>query len=177
MSDNADKRAPRTFEPPPWERDAFEGLARKREAEAEEVAARESAEAQKLLQTTEALNAQAADASVPAAVKVEELIAEGGVSARDGIEEAKVAEMLAGLSLEEPRMEASGHAGVAAGAVLGALGLGMIGISVWLLVVGQQGATALGPLVMMSITMGGFGLGFAALGGLMLYRSRLQARS
>jgi hypothetical protein len=31
--------------------------------------------------------------------------------------------------------------------------------------------------VMMSIAVGGFGLGFGVLGGLIVYRSRLQARS
>jgi hypothetical protein len=179
MSDYSDKRVPRTFEPPPWERDAFEELARRRKAE--EDAARESAEVLARLEAAEARKAQAA-----APVVVPSTVAEGAGSPPSGggaaegpsrVDEAKVVEMMAGLSLQEPRIKAPRHVGTGAGILLAVLGLGMIVASVWLLATGDHKSATVGLLVMMSIAMGGFGLGFSVLGGVMLYRNRLQARS
>jgi hypothetical protein len=180
MSDNSGKGAPRTFEPPPWERDAFEELARKREAE--EATARETAEAMARLDAGEASKAgMATPVVVPAAVVTRgaesPLREDAAPEARPKVEEAKVVEMMAGLSLEEPRIAAPRHVGTGAGVLLAVLGPGMIVASVWLLATGDHKGATVGLLVMMSIAMGGFGLGFTVLGGVMLYRSRLQARS
>ena len=212
MSDNSGKRAPRTFEPPPWERDAFEELARKREAE--EATARETAEARAQLQVAEALKAQAAAAAKvgdedPVVARARLLAATelakeqdaatapvttqdggtgGGVEAATpadesitpvapGIDDRKVAEMLAVLSVQEPKAKSSGIFGLVAGILLAVLGVGMIVLSVWWQATGPKAGAAPAQLLIQSTLVGGFGLGFTVLGGLIGYQSRLQARS
>jgi hypothetical protein len=222
MSDNPAKRVPRTFEPPPWERDAFEELARKREAE--EAAAREAGELAAQLRAAEALKAQAAakkgdEAPVVAAARalaeaelakeqggaaatvVEDAKAgepadaapvvatpegaasrvEQGATAESGapkIDDRKVAEMLAVLSTQEPKAKGGGVLALVVGIAFVVLGVAMIVISVrWQAVGQQQSGTTASTLLFQVLLVGGFGLGFAIVGGLIVYLGRQQARS
>jgi hypothetical protein len=228
MSEDSDKRAPRTFEPPPWERDAFEELARKREAQ--EAAARELAEVEAQLQAAQAIKAQAAAAAKgsdedpivvqarllaaaelakeqgpaanataaaggggagPATVTgptvgagTGDAVAAGEAPAEDGaaaaapkIDERKVAQMIAVLGVQEPKYRGAGILGLIAGIVLGVLGVSMIAVSVWWQTTGPRTGAAPAQLVIQSILVGGFGLGFTVLGGLIGYQSTRQARS
>jgi hypothetical protein len=223
MSDNPAKRVPRTFEPPPWERDAFEELARKREVE--EAAAREAEEAAAQLRAAEALKTQAAAAAkkgdegpVVAAARAlaeEELAKEQGgaaaVTVGDGgtggqpaetpeaatpeiavstleqsdtgpgapkVDDRKVAEMLAVLSTQEPKAKGGGVLALVVGIAFVILGVAMIVVSVWWQAVGQQqSGTTASTLLFQVLLVGGFGLGFAIVGGLIVYLGRQQARS
>lgn len=228
MSDTSGKRAPKPFEPPPWERDAFEELKRKREAD--EAAAREREEAQAQVRAAEAIKAQAAAAkadkedpvvkqarllaaaelakeqgvatatSVPAAeqgattvaVTIGEADADAATattamvagSAEEGVapvaprvDDRKVAEMLAVLSVQEPKTKSSGTFGLVAAIVLVVLGVGMMIVSVWWQMAGPKTGAAPTQLLLQSMLVGGFGLGFTVVGGLIGYQSRQQARS
>lgn len=208
MSDNSDKRAPKAFEPPPWERDAFEELARKREAQ--EAAARERADAEAQMKAAEAIKAQAAVAAkvgdedpvvaqarllaaaelakeqaavvAPAAGAATDAAAPGptaeaAVTAEPKVDDRKVAEMLAVLSVQEPKVQGGGRLGLVAGIVLVVLGVAMMGVSVWWQTAGPKAGAAPAQLLIQSMLVGGFGLGFTVLGGLIGYQSTRQARS
>ena len=217
MTDSSHKRAPRVFEPPPWERDAFEELARKREAQ--EAADRELAEATARMRAAEAARAKAAAAGDDPVVAKARMLAEaelaraGGEGAGSpeameptaveapaelespevkpavaavpadggevlsGLDEAEVEQMLARLSLEEPKAHATHDLAVWAGVLLVALGLAMFVMSIWWQRAGASSGAAMAQLLVQSLLVGGFGLGFAVLGGVIVYQSRLQARS
>lgn len=211
MSDNPVKRTPKQFEPPPWERDAFEELARKRQAE--EAAALEMAEARAAAAAAEAIKARAEaiaktgdeDAVVAQArlLAQAELLKEetaapstadvaagdtspgqapkagsgGDGAAKPAIDDRKVDEMLAVLSMEEPKLKRGGMFGLVAGVVLAVLGVGMIAVSIWWQTAGPKAGAAPAQLLIQSMLVGGFGLGFTVLGGLIGYQSRQQARS
>jgi hypothetical protein len=201
MSDTSGKRVPKPFEPPPWERDAFEELKRKREAD--EAAARETEEARAQLELAEAMKAQATAAkageedpvvkqarllaaaelakeqgvTTAAPVPVAALADEGAAPAAPAIDDRKVAEMLAVLSVQEPKTKSSGTLGLVAAIVLVVLGVGMMIVSVWWQTAGPKTGAAPTQLLLQSMLVGGFGLGFTVVGGLIGYQSRQQARS
>ena len=225
VTDGSKKRIPRTFEPPPWERDAFEELARKRKAD--EAAARELDEARARLRLAEEQRARAEKAAAkdvdPAVARVRALaeaefalsqaaglkesaepagLAEpaahaGGdqivtsltavaasavatepkVSAAPALDDDRVELMLARLSLEEPKMQEVHGLAIWSGVLLVVLGTAMLVLSIWWQVSGMRNGAALVQLLIQSLLVGGFGVGFAVLGGMIVYQSRRQARS
>lgn len=152
------RREAKTFEPPPWERDAFDDLARKK---AEEDAATEAAEAAAL--TAEAAEPPAAGpqldvpplvapaeesrAEVPAPVQPEP--AESGQQGQQGAErtkldEARVIEMLADLRSEEPQVKGTFEKI----GLFGAFATGLIGIVLlfWAMAAFVAGSRHPGPV-------------------------------
>lgn len=163
VTDGSNKRTPRTFEPPPWEREAFEDLARKREAT--EAAAKEADPAAHAGGDEVAVPPMTATAAAPKATTA------------PGLDDDKVEMMLAQLSLEEPKMQAVHGLATWAGALLVVLGTAMLVLSIWWQVSGMRNGAALVQLLIQSLLVGGFGMGFAVLGGMIVYQSRRQARS
>ncbi len=137
-----ERREAKRFEPPPWERDQFEELARQR-AEQEAEQARLQAEAQAALAQEQAAAAERtmqqplepAPGAVSAAQTIDaETVADDNappaagspttMAEVSGPEEAQLTEMLAGLAQEEPpAAEAYWKVNVAIGSVVVVIGL------------------------------------------------------
>lgn len=139
------RREPRKFEPPPWERDAFEELKRRKE---QEQAERELEEALARARTadvqSEARQPEALEHAAPAPLKLSE---EEGAS-EDGkprLDERQVERMLIQLSLEEPK--ATQHVGAFANAVAAAMAAAGLGFVVWSAVLFARTRTAGGDAV------------------------------
>ncbi len=117
-----ERREAKRFEPPPWEREAFEELERRR---AEQKAAEQTAAAElEVAAPTQKVEAAAPDQETPGA-KVEVGPPEGDPR----LDESEVAEMLAGLSAEEPREYRSlWRVAMASAIVLGAIGAVLISL-------------------------------------------------
>jgi len=153
-----DRREAKRFEPPPWEREAFEDLERKRveQQEAEQAAAPQAPPAE----PEAAPEAQQSEAEKPEAAAQGLGPEEGGATSEPQLDEGKVAEMLAGLSAEEPREYRSlWRIAIASAIVLGAIGAVLI---IWAMaaIVGarETGAVGLtGGFVLLF-----FGAGFVA---------------
>ncbi len=134
----AERREPKQFEPPPWERDAFEQLEQAKQAEAEdaaraaaEQAAREAeaAEAARAAEATRAAESESAENAAPAPAVVAatpaEASAEDGES--NGPDEAQLTEMMAGLRAEEPTsMQSYGAIAIALSVFTGLVGVVML---------------------------------------------------
>ncbi|MDP2233763.1 MAG: hypothetical protein Q8K89_09015 [Actinomycetota bacterium] len=162
MVDSFGKRAPRAFEPPPWERQQFDELAAAKQVKAES--------AQETPAEKEPADETPADAGAGAAKD------EGASPKPEGmpkdklvtkLDEVELTEMLAQLAAEEPhtnqglwqagvvasvglgsiglmvlifglvglaRTAKAGPVGVAGGAILVVFGLGMIALAIWLVV-------------------------------------------
>lgn len=148
MVDVPEKREVKPFEPPPWEREAFERLAREREREARRDAPQESPP-----NLGEPAEPESGAEMVAAAVEA--------VSAADGAAAPQVDVMLMALKDEEPdALEGVWKVGLGSALFIGALGLMLL---VW-------GAVALartleaGPAGWMgSIILGLLGTGFLSL--------------
>jgi hypothetical protein len=139
----SERREPKQFEAPPWERDAFDELAR---AKAEEQAAAEAAAAQAAAAEAEAVAAAAAKAAEsvaamdeaasmeaagsagaaePTPVSGEDVAPEDGSQAK--VSEAQVTEMMAGLRAEEPTsMQSYGAIAIALSVLTGLVGVVML---------------------------------------------------
>ena len=163
----ADKRHPRGFEPPPWEREQFEELEQRRTEQGpapEEVPAEEAPE-------PSAEQPAEADTPSPAAPESEAepaSDAKGDAGPGGEIDEAKANELLAGLRAEEPTSAQFRWAGIA-----GAVFLGMIGAVLMIWGMGALQATqgkgtqgwlgAAGTII--------FGAGFIAIAGWVVYKN------
>ena len=159
------REAKKGFEPPPWEKDQFDELARRKEAEAAEVT-RAAADAE-LAEALVVAEVQAAEAEVhePAPPKV-------GVPGQDPDDDSRIETMLLGLKNEEPQFGRQlWKVSLAAGAMLVAVGLV---IAVWgFFAIAATGRTgALGSLGGGILVV--FGLGFAGVGVWMAFRTLRQ---
>ncbi len=134
MAEDRDKKRPRSFEPPPWEREQFEELARRREQEARlrEERTRAEAEAEEAMRRVAAQASTAAEERQPAAEGGTEAVpgAETSVVPTGGDDPAK--RLLFQLQAEE-REQYGGSIwrfGIAAAVLLAVIGCGMLAISV-----------------------------------------------
>jgi hypothetical protein len=176
------RREARTFEPPPWERDQFDRLAKERaEQEAAEAAARAAVElaasegsatigaapAVAGVNPASAFDAQEAQIAASPFASAEA----GAGSASGPVDERQVAVMMMDLKSEEP--PALGGAWIAvmvAAIVLGAMG---IVLTAWGLVeLARAGGSSFGALGGGVLTM--FGLGFAGLGAWLAFKTLRQ---
>jgi hypothetical protein len=104
-----ERRKPKQFEPPPWEREAFDELSRAKTAQQEAAEAAEAAAAEELAAES-AVVAPPASAEPPARIETErpaaisspETPAEASAPAKGAVSEAELTEMMAGLRAEEP---------------------------------------------------------------------------
>ncbi len=151
-----ERREPKRFEPPPWERDAFEEIGQ-RKAEPEAGAER------------------APVGAPPAAVKPEVSAPRITVapSRGEGVDEATLIELLAGLAAEEPPAKRT-FFGVAMGSALLLVALGSV-LLIWaiaaLMSAGRTGLTG----TYAGAGLGLFGVGFIA-GGVWLGYQALKRR-
>lgn len=171
----AKRREAKRFEPPPWEKDAFEELERKR---AEEAQAAEALRAKELADrtaaeeagpaTTEraAAPADASSAIEPEAGKSERQAshpAEAGGEAAGELDDKQVAEMLAGLAAEEaPVASKAWMVAIASSIVIGAIG-GMLIIWAMAALVSSPDSGATGMIAGMVLLVFGAGFVFGAL--------------
>jgi len=161
------REAKKAFEPPPWERDQFEELARRKEAE---KAAAET--------VADAVRAQQAAAAVPETAPLPAATSEivtpvpenaPGAETADVGEDPRIEAMLLGLRSEDPPFGTDmWKVAIAAGAVLASVGAVM---TVW-------GGIAMAAARRTGVTgsLGGgilvvFGLGFVVVGAWMAFRT------
>jgi hypothetical protein len=161
-----EKRAARPFEPPPWEKSAFDELEKRRQEPGPEEEARGIAE-------SETIAADAVPAAAGAKAEPDFVHTSGDVvSTGGGIPESKVVEMMAGLAAEEPRPhESYWSVALAVSLVLVAIGAVLLIWGVAALVsssttgwIGQLTGTGLGL----------FGTFFIGMGLWLLYRTLRQ---
>ncbi|MDI6692056.1 MAG: hypothetical protein QMD76_01905 [Anaerosomatales bacterium] len=119
------RREPRKFEPPPWERDAFEELKRRKE---QERAERELEEALERARLAAELPAEE-QSGAPEARPVAEAAAPESTGRPAQIDERQVERMLIQLSLEEPR--ATQQVSTVATAVAAGMAAAGLGFVVW----------------------------------------------
>lgn len=178
MGDQPQRREARNFEPPPWERDRFEELARKR---AEEQADEEIATAIAELAGPAAVGptaggpTDATEQPLPGAGATPEATEQPGAAGENKagiLPEARMLEMLAELSIEDPPATADiSRFGFLGGVLFGALGLMLTVFGIVILVrgSGSDRSTALNGAVIL-----GMGLGLVALASLAIARSLKQ---
>lgn len=127
MSDDLNRKQPRSFEPPPWERAQFEELARER-AERQAESELDEALADLTAPKTEPPLAEVTPEAVPAPTPRHEVPADAGRpvgSEKDGgeLDEKAVAAMFVQLRMEEPEHDQSlWRVGLVFSAVAGLLG-------------------------------------------------------
>jgi hypothetical protein len=124
------RREPRKFEPPPWERDAFEELRRRKEQEQAERELEEALQRAKAAESSD--ETRQPGPAEPAAAPVPPAPTEDGAAAADGssgLDERLVERMLIQLSLEEPK--ATQHVGAFANAVAAAMAAAGLGFVIW----------------------------------------------
>jgi hypothetical protein len=163
----------RTFEPPPWEREQFEELARRKEAEriAAEAAAGAVSEVPVVAEAPE-ITQQPAPKIGPVTqdpAGKTKLDTAGGI---DAAEDARAEALLIGLRNEDPPFgEELWKVAVAAGAVLASVGAILVVWGVFAIAtVRRTGATgSLGGGILVV-----FGLGFVGVGGWMAFRTLRQ---
>ena len=176
MGDQPQRREARNFEPPPWERDRFEQLARRKAEERadEEIAAAiaglgeagaQPPEPLPVAETTGAQETGAGEAKAAgAAVEADEK--------QGGFTEARMLEMLAELSLEDPPATSGiSRFGFLGGVLFAAVGLMLVVFGIVILVrgSGSERSTALNGAVIL-----GMGLGLVSLASLAVVRSLRQ---
>ncbi|MHB9004268.1 MAG: hypothetical protein ACYC6C_09440 [Coriobacteriia bacterium] len=148
------RRRGKSFEPPPWEREQFEQLARAREAQRDESeldqALRELDEAREVVPDAAAVPLKPMEASFEAEAKP-----------AAHLDDARVIEMLAQLSAEEPRpIDELWRVGLIGAVVTAAIGLMMIVFGV----IGLAKTIKAGPMGIFSASiLLLFGSGFCAL--------------
>ena len=160
----------RTFEPPPWEREQFEELARRKEAEriAAEAAAGTVIEPPAVAETPEIAEQPAPKTE---SGKEGQDVRTKTVSA-EAAEDARAEALLIGLRNEDPPFgEELWKVAVAAGAVLASVGAILVVWGVFAIAtVRRTGATgSLGGGILVV-----FGLGFVGVGGWMAFRTLRQ---
>ena len=180
---SGERREARTFEPPPWERDQFERLAKERAereaAQAAEAAARAAVElaasegsaAIGVAPAVAGVNPASAFDAEEAQIAASPFASAGAGSAPGPVDERQIAVMMMDLKSEEP--PALGSAWIAvmvAAIVLGATG---IVLTAWGLVeLARAGGSSFGALGGGVLTM--FGLGFAGLGAWLAFKTLRQ---
>lgn len=128
-----ERREPKQFEPPPWEREAFEELTRAREAE-ELIGAAEAArgdapgvEAEVIAEVPVAEPEEGAAAPQPAVQPAPDAAAEQAAPSKTAVSEAELTEMMAGLRAEEPTsMQSYGAIAIALSVFTGLVGIVML---------------------------------------------------
>jgi hypothetical protein len=176
MAEPSGRKEPKPFEPPPWEQDQFEELARRR-------AEQESLEAETPAREQETLPETAGPPEAPERVEQQEAstgsgeapgTATEGTSAqeRPDLDETKLKEMMFQLRAEEPpAARGLWQVGMAAAAFMVVLGAVMM---VWG-IVALQATRGAGPLgAMGAAIMLLFGMGFIAIAAWMAMRSYRQ---
>ncbi len=164
------RREPRKFEPPPWERDAFEELRRRKE---QEQAERELEEALQRAEAVESADETRQPGPAEQAAPVPPAATEDGAAAADGssgLDERLVERMLIQLSLEEPK--ATQHVGTFANAVAAGMAAAGLGFVVWSAVLfartratGGDAVAAASPLVTTIASLLMMLWGFMMIGG------------
>jgi hypothetical protein len=166
-----EKRAPKPFEPPPWEKDAFEELEKRRVDDASELQATNEPQV--------AVEPQAVEPGpvvpvvpAPAAAGMHVATADAGVEATEPLPEAEMLELMARLAEEEPKPgQAYWLAGAAVGLFLVALG-GVLLIWATAAFVGSMRTGVIGKFG--GTGLGVFGVFFVSTGVWMLYRTLKQ---
>jgi hypothetical protein len=171
------RREPQAFEPPPWEKEAFQELERRR---APEEAAGEDGEEGPIgseVPQDESESEAADEASVDKdsearrTAAVDEAARPSG-SEGAGVPHSVVLEMMAGLAAEEPRAtEAYSNVALATGLFLGALGGVLVVWSIAALV-GSRTTGWIGQVT--GAGLGLFGVFFFGMGVWLLYRTLKQ---
>lgn len=163
MTNGAGRRDPRSFEPPPWEREQFKEL-EKHKVTTQDTAGEEPETASEPPQAAPSENA-AEPALEPARVKR----AEQGESR---IDEAAMLEMMAQLAAEEPpAVQGVWQLALVASTVLGSVGFMMVVFGA----VGMARAAKAGWTAMFGATvLLVFGLGMLGLAGWMIYKTLKQ---
>lgn len=147
MNGGQERRHRREFEPPPWERDAFERFHREREDEEKEAELERALAGIHSEQPTVAETTEVADEVNSAGAG--DVVSESSVAPREyPVPTAQMEELMAGLREEEPRAGVQYH-GIANG-VTGFLVVGGVGFVVWSgVLLGRAGPDA-GALQMMA---------------------------
>lgn len=143
-----EKREARSFEPPPWEREAFDELDRRRASERE---------AQELLRTAD----RATRSTQADSVQQEQ----------QAPDEQEIDWMLASLKAEEPKARDLSSVGVAVGVVIALLGVGLVATAATQLR-GLGGAKGFGGQFAGGLAV--FGLFFMGIGGWLVFRTLRQ---
>ncbi len=170
MADSPDRRAPKAFEPPPWEREQFDELAKTKQAE-EAVTGT----------APEPVDAPAEEAFEPAAAESGQRTtapaASGDAVDREAessakVDDAALVEMMATLAAEEPpAAQGLWQLGVIVAVGIGALGLMMLVIGA----VGLSKTADSGPIGVLGGTiLVGFGIGMIAIAVWMTVRTLKQ---
>jgi len=183
------RREARRFEPPPWERDAFERHARE---QAEREAAAQEARAKVLAEEESARAAEAAEGAQASAAEPDEAVvarlateaprdtvvapatevSQPAASAQKAeVDEKQVAVLMLGLRAEEPAaLEGVWVVSMAAGGVVALIGFAAL---IWggaaLARPGLPAAGTLGGVVLL-----GLGLGFLGVGAWLIFRALQQ---
>ncbi len=154
-----ERRERKPFEPPPWERDAFEQLERRREPEA-------SAE-QSVTERAEQAAGEPAGSDVRTAGT--------GSDAKKNLSEAEVLELLAGLAAEEPDAHAPAtQVTVGASIVLLPIGVMMMFWGMAALARAASAQAGAGIARTGAVTLLVFGAGFIAAAFWLIYRLMKQ---
>lgn len=170
----AQRKAPKQFEPPPWEREAFEELAQRRGeqevADASAVAISTDEHAPDRL--ADVLAAQPKTTTVAA---VEASASRERPASSAAVDEAQVLEMLVGLKAQEPTQNrVLSTAGLAVAALCGVMGTISI---VWALAAGFKAskATSNGDVAAFgAVVLGLFGMLFIGLAGWLWFKVMRQ---
>ncbi len=164
------RREPRKFEPPPWERDAFEELRRRKEQEQAERELEEALRRAKAAEVQgEAQQPGASEQAAPAPSKAAEEVGQSEAG-KPALDERQVERMLIQLALEEPK--ATQHVGTFANAVAAGMAAAGLGFVVWSAVLfartratGGDAVAAASPLVTTIASLLMMLWGFMMIGG------------
>lgn len=100
-----ERREAKRFEPPPWEREAFEELQRKRTTEEPGPEQAEPVEREEPAEAAPVVGESAGASTAPSETPVERGAVSAGADGRPAVEERVVLELLAGLRAEEPSIQ------------------------------------------------------------------------
>ncbi|HSK48733.1 MAG TPA: hypothetical protein VLA05_12140, partial [Coriobacteriia bacterium] len=166
-----ERRDRKSFEPPPWERQAFEELERQRATET--ALSSESEPVQELAGTAGPTGAEAVPpVTTFEAARARHADASDGEQGGGGVSEAEMLELLAGLAQEEPPpVKSLLGVAIGSGLVLVALG-GMLMIWGIAALVGARRTGWIGQVTGGGLGM--FGVFFLGMGVWMLYRTLKQ---
>lgn len=156
------------FEPPPWEREAFEEMQRRKAEQAKQPVAAEADQESVADQRPEPLEARPAP-EIAGSAQAESEPEDGQAQRGTGLDDATVIELMAGLAAEDPPAEHS-YFGVAMGASLFLAALGAV-LLIWgvAALVGARVTGAVGTFA--GTGLGLFGAGFLAGGIWMAYQA------
>jgi hypothetical protein len=164
----AGRREPKRFEPPPWEKDAFDEL-QKRKSEEEAKAAEIAAVLEQASEPEPA--AGRVDEAEPDAPEVRGAEPEEGLKGGQ-LDERQVLELMAGLAAEEPPVARGIHK-VAIATGMGLMALGAV-LLIWGMaaLVGSRQTGSLGQVG--GLGLGFFGAFFMGMGLWLIYRTLKQ---